>query len=221
MRKFVLILVLLILAVLFFTVVFVGIGTGNFRINSYKNIEQVGSQKNSLLLELNNKNNSEFKEKQNTLNSAVKEYNEVKVRYDELSKEGKITSQNLYDSMDLYDMDFLWTIIGNYATEKGVKIQIDVVRSSSLSAVSSEYIMCDLNFTITGEYGAITSFIYSIEDDDQLKFEISNFLLEEGGENLQATFIVKGVPLNNSNLSSVPTSTTLTEEPSSTATTEN
>lgn len=65
--------------------------------------------------------------------------------------------------------------------------------------------MCDLNFTITGEYIAITDFIYSIEGDDKLNFEISNFLLEKGGENLQATFVVKEVPINSKNLSSVPT----------------
>ena len=64
--------------------------------------------------------------------------------------------------------------------------------------------MCDLKFTVTGEYIAITDFIYSLEDDDTLGFEISEFLLEKGGENLQATFIVKEVPINNKNLSSVP-----------------
>ena len=65
--------------------------------------------------------------------------------------------------------------------------------------------MCDLNFTVTGEYIDITNFIYSIENDDKLKFEISNFTMEKGGENLQATFVVKKVPVNSKTLSSVPT----------------
>ena len=110
--------------------------------------------------------------------------------------------------MDLYDVDFLWTTIGNYATQKGVTLQLYVTKSETTTAVSSEYVMCDLNFTITGEYIAITDFIYSIEDDATLNFEVSDFLLEKGGENLQATFIVREIPINSKNLSSVPTTST-------------
>ena len=65
--------------------------------------------------------------------------------------------------------------------------------------------MCDLSFTVTGEYIALTDFVYSMENDEKLNFEISNFVLEKGGENLQATFVVKEVPINSSNLSTVPT----------------
>lgn len=215
MRKYVLILILIILALILFVTMFIGFGIGNFKVNNYKSITEISSKKNAILSELSTTNNNKFEEKKNTLNSAVNKYNEVKARYEELSKEGKITNQNLYNSVDLYDMDFLWTIIGNYATQKGIKLQLDFVRSSTATAVSSDYVMCDLNFTITGDYVAISDFIYNLEDDDQLKFEISNFLMEKGGENLQATFTVKEVPLNNRNLSSVPTSTsTLTEETS-------
>ncbi len=215
MRKYVLILILIILALILFVTMFIGFGIGNFKVNNYKSITEISLKKNAILSELSTTNNNKFEEKKNTLNSAVNKYNEVKARYEELSKEGKITNQNLYNSVDLYDMDFLWTIIGNYATQKGIKLQLDFVRSSTATAVSSDYVMCDLNFTITGDYVAISDFIYNLEDDDQLKFEISNFLMEKGGENLQATFTVKEVPLNNRNLSSVPTSTsTLTEETS-------
>jgi len=63
-----------------------------------------------------------------------------------------------------------------------------------------------LNFTITGDYISITEFISSLEDNDQLSFEIRDFMLEKGGENLQATFVVKEVPINSKDLLSVPTS---------------
>ena len=119
--------------------------------------------------------------------------------------DGQIKESNMYNSMDLYDVDFLWTTIGIYATEKGVTLQFDVSKSSTATAISSEYVMCDLNFTVTGEYIAITDFIYNIENDDKLNFEISDFAMEKGGENLQATFVVKEVPINSKTLSSVPT----------------
>ncbi len=119
--------------------------------------------------------------------------------------DGQIKDTDLYNAMDLYDVDFLWTTIGNYATEKGITLQFDVSKSPTATAISSEYVMCNLNFTVTGEYIDITDFIYSIENDDKLNFEISNFLMEKGGENLQATFVIKDVPINSKNLSAVPT----------------
>lgn len=212
MRKYVLILILIILAILCFALMFFGFKIGNLKINSYKDVVSISSEKNKLLSELNYKNITEFNEKQKALLNAVKEYNSKKASYDDLVSKGKITDSNIYNSMDLYDVDFLWTTIGNYATEKNVTLQFDVSKSATATSISSEYIMCDLNFTITGEYIAITDFIYSIEGDDKLNFEISNFLLEKGGENLQATFVVKEIPLNSKNLSSVPTTSAVYDE---------
>ena len=64
-------------------------------------------------------------------------------------------------------MDFLYTTIGNYATQQEVTLQLDVYANSTQNTVSSEYVMCDLNFTITGRYDSITNFIYRIEDDEK------------------------------------------------------
>lgn len=205
MRKYILILVLIILAILCFTMMFFGLKIGNFKISSYSEIETSSIEKKNLLSELNYKNTTEFNAKKAALVSSVQEYNNKKAQYDKLVEEGQITESSVYNAMDIYDVDFLWTTIGNYATEKGVTLQFDVTKSSTATSISSEYVMCDLNFTITGEYIDITDFIYSIEDDDKLNFEIRDFLIEKGGENLQATFVVKEVPINSKNLSSVPT----------------
>ena len=66
--------------------------------------------------------------------------------------------------------------------------------------------MCDLKFTVSGDYIPITEFIYHLEDDNKLGFEISNFEMAKGGNNLQAAFTVKGVPINNANLTELQTS---------------
>lgn len=207
MRKYILILSLVILAIICFCLMFFGIRIGKFKlVNSYNDVVQISSEKNKLLSELNYKNTTEFDNKKQELLDATKDYKIKKENYDKLVASGKLTENSVYNSQkDLYDVDFLWTTIGNYATEKNVTLQLDVSKSSTATSISSECVMCDLNFTITGEYIAITDFIYSIEGDDKLNFEISNFLLEKGGENLQATFVVKEVPINSKNLSSVPT----------------
>lgn len=205
MRKYVLIIILIVLAIVCFCLMFFGMKIGFFKINSYNEVVAVSSEKNEILSQLTYKNTTEFEGKKHELSNAIEEYKVKKAQYDDLVSKGQITDNTIYNSMDLYDVDFLWTTIGNYATEKGVTLQLDVTKSSTATSISADYIMCDLNFTITGEYINITDFIYSIEGDDKLNFEISKFLLEKGGENLQATFVVKEIPINSKDLSSVPT----------------
>ena len=210
MRKYILIIILIISAIICINLISFGFRIGNFKINSYSEIEKNSLEKDKLLDDLNKKNYNEFKKKVNDLKLATESYKTTKVQYDALVESGEISESAIYDSMDIYNIDFLWTTIGNYATEKGVTLQFDVTKSNSATSISSECIMCDLNFTITGDYISITDFVYSLEDDDKLNFEIRDFLIEKGGEDLQATFVVRGVPINSQNLSSVPTSSAAT-----------
>lgn len=206
MRKCLLILILIITGVLCFSLMVGGFKVGDIKlIKSYDDVAKISQEKADIVSELKQKNGTEFMAKKAALNTAVKEYKNKKAQYDKLVSEGQIKENVEYNSMDLYDIDFLWTTIGIYASEKNVTLQFDVSKSSGTTAISPEYVMCDLNFTVTGEYIAITDFIYSIENDDKLNFEISNFTMEKGGENLQATFVVKKVPVNSKTLSTVPT----------------
>ncbi len=200
MRKYLLILILIITCILCFLIMSFGFTI----IPSYKEVNMTLAEKKQVLADLNKKNSSEFVAKQTSLNSAAQEYKNKKLQYDELVQAGKITEETV-SSMELYDLDFLWATIGNYATQKEVILQLDVSKSATKTSISSEYVFCDLNFTITGDYISITDFIYSIENDDKLNFEIRKFVMQKGGEDLQATFVVKDVPVNSKKLSTVPT----------------
>lgn len=205
MRKCLLILILIITGVLCFSLMIGGLKVGDIKlVKSYNDVATVSQEKKQVVSDLKQKNSVEFVAKRNALDTAAQEYKTKKAQYDKLVSEGQI-KETTVNSMDLYDIDFLWTTIGIYASEKGVTLQFDVSKSSSVTAISPEYVMCDLNFTVTGEYIAITDFIYSIENDDKLNFEISDFTMEKGGENLQATFVVKKIPVNSKTISSVPT----------------
>lgn len=206
MRKYLLIIVLVILAIICLSLVLFGFEIGKFKINSYTEIKQISAERNLALTNLKHKNFAEFTQKKENLKDSVEEYKVKKAEYDSLVAEGKIKESAIYSSMDIYNIDFLWAKLGHNATKNGVTLQFDVTKSSTTTSISSDYVMCDLNFSITGEYINITDFIYSIEDDDNLNFEISNFIIEKGGENLQANFVVKGILINSQNLSSVPTS---------------
>lgn len=201
MRKLVLIILLIVTGIVCFSIVFWGIEIGNFKINSYSEIETENALRKTLLVELNEKNSVEFEEKKSSLNTIVSQYESKKSEYQKLVEAGKITDIQETNSLDVYDLNYINTVVEGYATEKGVTLTLDVFGNSNSA---KEYTVCDLNFTITGDYISITEFISSLEDNDQLSFEIRDFTLEKGEENLQATFTVKEVPINNKDLASVP-----------------
>ena len=113
-----------------------------------------------------------------------------------------------------YDMDYLRTRFGIYATKNGVKIKIDVVKTS----VSDVY---NLNFTVTGRYVGITEYIAAIEKDTSFSFRIESFKLVPGTDvdNLQATFSINNVSINNVTSGSTSTPVTTSEDETNNAST--
>lgn len=213
-RKIIICIIMLALVYGSYFLVAEGVSYGSIDTVTLDDLKQKNSNLNSSIQSLEDKNNSQYMAKKTALESAVKNYTDKKEEYEALipQMESELEEDASTSAVDLYDIDFLWTIIGNYATEEGVVLRFDVTRSVSnvSAAISSlstdEYVFCDLNFTVSGEYIAITDYIYHLEDDDRLNFEISSFKLEKGGENLQATFVVKAIPINNKNLSLVSSS---------------
>lgn len=209
MRKLVIFLVCIILAVYAYYVVANGLSIGqSFRIKSYKEISASSREIDSLISTLANINNAQFVRSQETLSAAVREYKTVKEEYDELTQVANEDESSDISLVDTYDIDFLWTTIGNYGTEEGIKLKFNVVKSATSMLDTQSYIMCDLKFTVSGDYIPLTDFIYDLEDDPKLGFEISDFALSKGGDNLQATFTVKNIPVNNKNLSDITTAIT-------------
>ena len=68
-----------------------------------------------------------------------------------------------------YTIHYLWTILGNYREDRDVKsLTLD------LKSTENEDVY-DLEFTLVGNYISITDFLYDIEEDEELNFEIKNF----------------------------------------------
>ena len=211
MRKLVIVLLCIFLAWFSYYSVVSGFNIGeNFSVNNYKNVSAASREIDTLVSQLVNINDVQFEEKKNSLESEIKKYKNTKEEYDELVGTVETEDETVPEIslVDIYDVDFLWTAIGNYGTEEGIKLKFDVARSTTSMLDSQNYIMCDLKFTVSGDYIPITDFIYDLEDDSKLGFEISDFSLSKGGENLQATFTVKNVPINSKNLTEITTSIT-------------
>lgn len=219
MRKITIFLLLILCIWGAYTFIENGFSYGNFHLSNFSDLENKSTQLKSEIASLETKNKAQYEAKRTALSAAVKNYKDRKEQYETLLAETEAlrADEPELTSVDLYDIDFLWTIIGNYATEEGVILQFDVTKSASVgsskSSSSQDYIFCDLNFTVTGEYIPVTDFIYDIEDDSRLNFEIRDFSLTKVEEELQkkgegplkTTFVVKSVPINTENLSTLTT----------------
>ena len=103
-----------------------------------------------------------------------------------LSKINASTESQLQDATQTknYTIEYLWSKVGNHATQNGVVIKMDI---TSGAIADSNY--RNLNFTATGNYLAITNFITDLENDSTLEFTIDDFSMTQN----QCTFVVKDV----------------------------
>lgn len=177
------------------------------KVASVKQLETSSKELNTAVTQLEKNSTTEYEEKKNELKKIIKEYREAKKEYDKIVPQyaaGEMISVEENELKDIYDVDFLWTIVGNYATEEGINLKMDINKNttsaSSINNTSSNYVVCDLKFVITGKYINLTDFIYDIEDDDRLNFEISDFDMQKNEQDLQVTLTVREIKVNASTL---------------------
>ena len=178
-----------------------GLTVGSFRILSISNIKQESLNLDNEVDELNNLKNVTYKKKIDDLQTATKDLTTAKQKYLDLasvSSDEEIQEANLEQT---YAMEFLWNKVGSYATKEGVTLKWDV----SSTGVNNKY---TLNFTTTGSYVGVISYIYALENDSDLAFRIENFKMTASGENVTATFTVNNVAIKAEMISSASSNNT-------------
>ena len=178
-----------------------GLTVGSFRILSISNIKQESLNLDNEVDELNNLKNVTYKKKIGDLQTATKDLTTAKQKYLDLasvSSDEEIQEANLEQT---YAMEFLWNKVGSYATKEGVTLKWDV----SSTGVNNKY---TLNFTTTGSYVGVISYIYALENDSDLAFRIENFKMTASGENVTATFTVNNVAIKAETISSASSNNT-------------
>ena len=173
-----------------------GLTVGSFRILSISNIKQESLNLDNEVDELNNLKNVTYKKKIDDLQTATKDLTTAKQKYLDLAS---VSSDE--DLEQTYAMEFLWNKVGSYATKEGVALKWDV----SSTGVNNKY---TLNFTTTGSYVGVISYIYALENDSDLAFRIENFKMTASGENVTATFTVNNVAIKAETISSASSNNT-------------
>lgn len=215
MRRIILLVLVGVLAFFGYVCVVNGVENSTFGIEIFK-VEEIDEDSSKLSKELNayeEKNEKQFKAVESGLNVALKNYENAKSEYQELIEILGVNNEEAQEEVieattKPYQIDFLFAIIGNYAraennSEGDLDLDLVFVESTSASAPKNAgYIFADLKFTVKGSYVKIANFLYDLEDDDRLAYEIRDFTMTSG----RATFTVYNVPIESTTLSGVGTS---------------
>lgn len=183
MRKLLISLLLILVIILSALCIKNGINIGPLHVYGVGQIKQLNYELGQKINEASNANDNyassltKLKEDIKTLIKAKEEcLNLINVSTDSQLKDATQTKN--------YTIEYLWSKIGNHATKEGVIIKFDVI---SGTVADTNY--RTLNFTVTGDYLAITNFISALENDSTLEFTIDDFKMTKG----QATFTVKDI----------------------------
>lgn len=206
----------LILGLLVISCILIIFGTQKFILNTFETVAELKEKKEELdknYQSVDKAISTDMPNKKKILQTTIEQYQTTKSEYETMLAQYSLlnASQELDEEAgkDIYDVEFLWTIIGNYATEEGINLKFDISPNTTspqaYSNDSKDYVICDLKFSVTGAYINLTDFIYDIEDDDRLSFEINDFDFKRNDnatdtEPLNAKFNVYAVKINKLNL---------------------
>lgn len=213
----------LLLAILLILLVFVagltmknGISIGSLQIKGFQGIAEENQQLTLSIENAQNKENEYLNEVLPKITSDTANLSKAKKDYLDLVTVSTTSEIQQALQSKTYSIEYLWSIVGNYATKEGVVTKMEV---SSSNVAETGY--RNLNFTVTGSYLAMTNFIYDLENDSNLDFTIDNFSMTSK----QCTFVVKDIKIKKE-LSSTSTttkanSTNKTSESGTTESTDN
>ena len=214
MRKYLISVLIGIVIIIIIVALVNGIKIGDFQIKSIAMIKDDSDELESLIANVNQKEQVTYKSEIDNLEKKATELKKQKEDYADLilyNSDEENSNINLYEN---YEIEYLWTKLGNYATKNELIMKLEVM--NSYTGAQKSY---NLNFTLSGEYVSIIDCISEIEDDATLGFKIENFKLISQGGTLQATFTVQNVNINN--IESVQNPANTVEQDENTNTTNN
>ena len=167
MKKLLISVLILLLIVLLVFVFIKGIGFLNIKsINGIKQASNNLERKFNQASEISSKT---YPDKIEELEQAIKKLKIAKEKYEKKNIKNKDKSLLGTVEVKTYKIHYLWTIIGNYKKDRKVQsLNLDLKSTHTKDVY-------DLGFTLIGTYTSITDFIYDIENDEQLNFEIKDF----------------------------------------------
>ena len=215
MRKILFALIMVLLLIFTGIIIANGFNIGNLEIWGVKQIVDENDEIDTENAELSTLVSTTYPNSVKKLEDTSKTMQKTKTEYE--SKAILITDSDYYLQTEEYEIEFLWTKIGNYAKDNDVEIKIEVTSNQ----LEGRY---DLNFTVNGAYSDVTQFIYDIENDSKLGFKIEDFKMSSSSDGVQGTFSCKEIKIDIPSASTTTTtqeSNEMTEDNGNTTNTNN
>ena len=167
MRKILFIVLTVMMVVIMGVVVVNGISFANISgINQIKQKNDEIKQKND---ELTEKVEDKYPKAIKDVEEAEQQLKTKKEEYESQIALNADSGTGYLATTEKYEIEYLWTRLGNHAKDNEVDIKIDLTNSSTAG-------LYKLNFEVYGSYVSVTDFIYAIENDSKLGFKIDKFV---------------------------------------------
>lgn len=135
---------------------FVVNGMSKVKLNGLKGLDEENKKVEQKISDLSNIISVTYANTQSNLKRTANTLQDSKTEYENQAALSNSQSPSYASQLEKYDIDYLWTKIGNYAKSENVVIKIELVANGASKN------LYNLNFTVTGEYAKITDFLYHI-----------------------------------------------------------
>ncbi len=206
MKKLLILILITLLLILTMFIGIKGVTIGKIEILGIQGIQAKNSELDSKIQDAAKLVEKTYAQTISEVNSNAKKLKEEKQNYQDMTAISSDGETQAVNQIEKYEIETLWVKLGNHATSEGVVMKMDVTSGSS--GAQDSY---NLNFTVTGGYVQIEDFISSIENDSTLGFKIEEFKMVPSGNDLQATFVCKDIPIKQVSSTTTVTQNTTTD----------
>ena len=206
MKKLLILILITLLLILTMFIGIKGVTIGKIEILGIQGIQAKNSELDSKIQDAAKLVEKTYAQTISEVNSNAKKLKEEKQNYQDMTAISSDGETQAVNQIEKYEIETLWVKLGNHATSEGVVMNMDVTSGSS--GAQDSY---NLNFTVTGGYVQIEDFISSIENDSTLGFKIEEFKMAPSGNDLQATFVCKDIPIKQVSSTTTVTQNTTTD----------
>ena len=206
MKKLLILILITLLLILTMFIGIKGVTIGKIEILGIQGIQAKNSELDSKIQDAAKLVEKTYAQTISEVNSNAKKLKEEKQNYQDMTAISSDGETQAVNQIEKYEIETLWVKLGNHATSEGVVMKMYVTSGSS--GAQDSY---NLNFTVTGGYVQIEDFISSIENDSTLGFKIEEFKMAPSGNDLQATFVCKDIPIKQVSSTTTVTQNTTTD----------
>lgn len=156
----------------------------NISTSSYSGIVDKAGELTNKINELKKKNTTDYTAALNKKKAAVNNFDMSKAEYTALAEEASLDEIREANQREEYFLDYLWMKIGTYANNSDIKVLIN-----------PNYDAATVDFDVSGQYIAVINFIYDLENDAELAFNIDNLVMQGGSSAAvtKASFTVRNI----------------------------